>query len=186
MPSDRALEHRAAAELVEVGEQLLGLAFDLVGEVLDVPRAAERVGDVGDVGLVGDHLLGAQRDARRLLRRQRHRLVHRVGVQRLRAAEHAGQRLDRGAHDVDLGLLRGQRHPAVWVWNRSCSDRSQLGAVAVAQPAGPDPPGRAVLGDLLEEVDVGVEEERQPRSERVDRQTRPATPARRRRTRWPA
>ena len=71
---DRTLEHRAVAELVEVGEQLLGLSLDLVGERLDVPRPAERIGDVGDVGLVGDHLLGAQRDARRLLGRQRHAL----------------------------------------------------------------------------------------------------------------
>ena len=109
--ADRALQHRAVAQSVEVGEQLLGLAFHLVGQRLDEVRTTERVGDVGDVGLVGDHLLRAQGDPRRLLGRQRHRLVHRVGVQRLRAAEHAGQRLDRRAHDVDLGLLSGQRHP---------------------------------------------------------------------------
>jgi hypothetical protein len=42
--------------------------------------------------------------------------------------------------------------------------------VGVAQLARPDPPGRAVLRDLLEEVDVGVEEEAQPRGEVVDRQ----------------
>ena len=83
------------AELVEVGEQLLGLALHLVGQRLDEVRPAERVGDVGHVRLVGDDLLRAQGDARRLLGRQRQRLVHRVGVQRLRPAEHAGQRLDR-------------------------------------------------------------------------------------------
>ena len=60
--------------------------------------------------------------------------------------------------------------PAVWVWKRSCIDRSSCGAVALLHPPGPDPPGGPVLGDLLEEVDVGVEEERQPRRERVDRQ----------------
>jgi hypothetical protein len=42
------------------------------------------------------------------------------------------------------------------------------GAVAVAQLARPDPPGRAVLRDLLKEIDVGVEEKRQPRRELVD------------------
>jgi hypothetical protein len=31
-------------------------------------------------------------------------------VQALGAAEHAGERLDRGAGDVDLGLLGGERH----------------------------------------------------------------------------
>ena len=43
-----------------------------------------------------------------------------------------------------------------------------LGAVDVAHPARPDPAGRAELGDLLEEVDVRVEEERQPGGEDVD------------------
>ncbi len=41
-------------------------------------------------------------------------------------------------------------------------------AVAVAQPARPDPAGGAELRDLLEQVDVRVEEERQPRGEDVD------------------
>ena len=110
--------------------------------------------------------------ARRLLCRQRHRLVHRVGVQALRTAEHPGERLDRRAHDVQLRLLRGQRHA------RSLGVEAQHqravvgGAVAVAQPPRPDPPGGPVLGDLLEEVDVGVEEERQPRREGVNRQPR--------------
>jgi hypothetical protein len=45
-----------------------------------------------------------------------------------------------------------------------------LGAIAVAQLARPDPAGRAVLGDLLEEVEMGVEEEREPRREVVDAQ----------------
>jgi len=43
-----------------------------------------------------------------------------------------------------------------------------LGAVDVAQPTRPDPPRRTELGDLLEEVDVGVEEERQARRELLD------------------
>ena len=41
-------------------------------------------------------------------------------------------------------------------------------AVLVAYPPGPDATRGAVLGDLLEEVDVRVEEEAQPRRERVD------------------
>ena len=59
--------------------------------------------------LVRDHLLGAQRDPHRVLGRQRERLVERVRVQRLRPAEHRRERLDRGAHDVHLRLLRRQR-----------------------------------------------------------------------------
>jgi hypothetical protein len=42
--------------------------------------------------------------------------------------------------------------------------------VAVAQPPGPDAPRRPELRDLLEQIDVGIEEERQPRRERVDGQ----------------
>ena len=57
-----------------------------------------------------DDLLRAQRQRRRLRGRQRQRLVERVGVQRLRAAEHRRQRLQRRAHDVVVRLLRGQRH----------------------------------------------------------------------------
>ena len=69
---------------------------------------AERIDRVGHAGLGGDDLLRAQRDARRLLGRQRERLVAPVAVQRLRAAEHRGQRLERDADDVVVGLLRGQ------------------------------------------------------------------------------
>src|SRR3954447_1562194 len=41
-------------------------------------------------------------------------------------------------------------------------------AVALLQLTRPDPPGRAVLRDLLEEVEMRVEEEREPRREVVD------------------
>ena len=60
--------------------------------------------------------------------------------------------------------------PAVWVWKRNWSERLELRAIAITQPTSPDAPSGAVLGDLLEEIDVGVEEERQSRCERVDRQ----------------
>ena len=98
-------EHGAVAPTVEAGENLLGLTFHLVGERLDEPRAPEGVRYVRDPGLVGDDLLGAQRDAGRLLGGQRQDLVHRIGMQALGPSEHAGQCLDGGADDVDLGLL---------------------------------------------------------------------------------
>ena len=93
----------------------------------------------------------------------------RVGVQRLRAAEHRGQRLDRRAHDVVQRLLRGQRHPRGL--GVEAHQQRALGSCApkrLPQLARPDPPRGAVLGDLLEEVDVGVEEEAQARREIVD------------------
>ena len=69
-------------------EDLLRLPFDLVGERLHVVRATQRVGDVGHVGLLGDHLLRPEGDRRRLLGGQGQGLVEGVGVERLGASEH--------------------------------------------------------------------------------------------------
>ncbi len=139
-----------------------------VGHLLDEPRPAQRIDRVGDAGLFGNDLLGPQGDLRRLLGGECVDLVERVRVQALRAAQHRRQRLDRRAHDVVLRLLGGQRH------SRRLGVEAQLhrplvpGPVAIPHPPGPDPAGGAELGDLLEEVDVRVEEERQARGERVD------------------
>ncbi len=89
-------------------------------------------------------------------------------MQRLRSAEHARQRLDCGSHDVVERLLGSQRYTG-----RLCVEAHQpralvLGAERLAQLSRPDAPRRAVLGDLLEEIDLGVEEERQARCEIVD------------------
>ena len=58
--------------------------------------------------------------------------------------------------------------PAVWVWKRSIQERGIFGGEAVAHDARPDAAGGAELGDLFEEVVVGVEEEGEPRREAVD------------------
>ena len=58
--------------------------------------------------------------------------------------------------------------PPVWVWNRSRVDSLVLGPEALGHDLGPHPPGGPVLGHLLEEVVVGVPEEAEPGSERVD------------------
>ena len=71
--------------------------------------AADRVDGVRDAAFVQQDLLRAQRHGGALLGRQRERFVLAVAVQRLRAAEHGRQRLQRHAHDVVVGLLRGQR-----------------------------------------------------------------------------
>ena len=118
-----------------------------------------------------------------LRRRQREHLVQRVRVQRVRAGEHRGQRLDRGAHDVVVRLLRGERDPGGLGVEAQPLRPLGLRAVHVAHPARPDPPRGAQLRDLLEEVDVRVEEERQPRREPVDRPGRGTCPARRSRSR---
>ena len=104
---------------------------------------------------------------RGVLGRQRQRLVPAVAVQRLRAAEHRGQRLQRHAHDVVVGLLRGQR-AAGRLRVEAQLLRARVGrAEPLAHDARPQPPRRAELRDLLEEIVVGVEEEREPLPERV-------------------
>ena len=70
-----------AAELVDPLDQLAGALLELGRERLDVVGAAERVGRLGRARLVHQHLLGAQRDRRRVLAGQRERLVEAVRVQ---------------------------------------------------------------------------------------------------------
>ena len=98
-----------AAQLVDLGDQPLRLFLQRVGQLLDVVRAAERIGRGRDAGLGREDLLGAERKGRRLLGRQRERLVERVRVQRLAAAGGGGERLQRHPHDVVQRLLGRQR-----------------------------------------------------------------------------
>ena len=101
---------------------------------------------------------------------QPQRLVARVGVQRLRAAQHRRQRLQRHAHDVVLRLLRRQRRAAGLRVEAQLQRIRVLRAKAIAHEARPQPPRRAELGDFFEEVVVRVEEERELRREVVDLQ----------------
>ena len=89
-------------------------------------------------------------------------------MQRLRAAEHRRHRLQRDAHDVVVRLLRGQRHAGGL---RVRAEHQRLGLLrveALLHQRRPETAGGAELRDLLEEVRVHVEEERQPRGEVVD------------------
>src|SRR5207247_4897551 len=58
---------------------------------------------------VGDDLLRPKSDGGGEFRGQGPSFVERIGVERLRATKHRGEGLNRGAHDVVVGLLRGQR-----------------------------------------------------------------------------
>src|SRR5947199_46057 len=71
-------------------------------------------------------------------------------------------RCERGAGDVELGLLGGQRHAGGLCVEAQLPRPLVLRAVLLTHPARPDAASRAELGDLLEEVDVRVEEERKP------------------------
>ena len=85
-----------------------GAALDFVGQSLDKVGTAERIDCVGDAGFVGDDLLGAQGDGGGEFRGQRPGFIQRIGVQRLRAAQNGGERLNRRSNDVVVRLLRGE------------------------------------------------------------------------------
>ena len=157
----------APVDLVEVAPHL---ALGLVGQGLDEPRAAERVDRGVDAGLLGDDLLLAEGEQRGLGGRHGERLVVGVGVERLGPAQDAGQRLERDPGQVVERLLRGQRHAGGLGVEAHPGAALVLGAVALGHQVVPDPPAGPELGDLLEEVAVAVEEERQPRREVVDAQ----------------
>ncbi len=112
------------------------------------------------------------RSARRadVLGRQPERLVARVRVQRLGAAAHRRQRLDRHPHDVVLRLLGGERRARGLGVEAQPERALVVRRVALAHQLGPQPPRGAELRHLLEEVVVGVEEEREARGEVVDRE----------------
>ena len=135
---------------------------------LDRVGASERVHGIGDPRLVGEHLLGAKRDAHGRFAGQRERLVHRVGVERLAAAEDRGEGLDGDADDVVLRLLGGERAPRGLGMEAKHLGARVPGLEALAHDARPHPAGRPELGHLLEEIVVGVEEERELRREVID------------------
>ena len=92
-------------------------------------------------------------------------------MQRLRAPEDTRERLDGGPDDVELGLLRGARASRGLRVEPEPRRPFLLRAELVAHHLGPDPAGGAELRDLLEEVVVRVEEEREPRSELIHVET---------------
>ena len=94
-----------------------------------------------------------------------------IGVEALGAPHHPGQRLERHPGNVDLGLLRGQRHPGRLGVESKLEAALVGGSIAVAHPLGPDATSGPELAHLLEEVHMAVEEETQPRCEGVHRKT---------------
>src|SRR5438876_8121720 len=166
-----------AAELLNPIEVSVGLILQLVREGFEEVGPAERIDRVRDAALVGEDLLGSERDAGRGLGRHLIGLVVRVRMEGLRPAEDRGERLDRRPDDVDLGLLRGQADAGRL---RVVSEEPRtrvLRAERVPHLAGPDPAGRAVLREFLEQIVVRVEEERQAGREVVHLESAVHAPA---------
>ena len=97
----------SAALVLNLLHELHHRGFNIIGHGLHDVGPGEGVNCLGHVRLIGDDLLSAQRQARRLLARQGKCLVEGVGVQRLGASQNRAQALQSDAHHVDLGLLCG-------------------------------------------------------------------------------
>ena len=156
-----------AAQRLDLVDQLARLGDQAGGQRFDVVAAGQRIDDLGDAGLVLEDELGVARDARGGGRRQRDRLVERIGVQRLRAAQHRRHRLVGGADHVVVGVLLGERH-ARGLAVRAQRQRIGLLGLERLDQLGPQEARGAELGHFHEEVHADAEEEREPRREGVD------------------
>ena len=96
------------AHPINLLEFLPAQGLEPVGQGFHVVTPCERIDRFGDPGLAGDDLLRTQRQQRGIGRGQGVRLVESVRVEGLRPPEHGCQRLEGGAHQVDLRLLRSQ------------------------------------------------------------------------------
>ncbi len=164
-----------AAELLDLVDELRRLVRERVRQRLDVVAAAERVDDVGDAGLLGEDQLRVAGDPGRELRRQRERLVERVRVQALRAAERGRHRLVGRADDVVVRVVLGERD-ARRLAVRPQHHRARLGRAELPDQLRPQEPRRPQLGDLHEEVHADRKEEGETPGEGVDVEARDPSP----------
>src|SRR5438105_14241577 len=103
-------------------------------------------------------LLRAQRDGCGFLTRQGVSFVKRVGMQGLCSPQYRRQALQRGPHDVVVGLLPGQRAPRGLGVSAKLPATLVLGSISIAHHVRPNGPCSAELSDFLEEIVMGVEE----------------------------
>ena len=92
-------------------------------------------------------------------------------MQRVCASEHSGQGFDRGAYHVVRGLRGGQTDTGGLGVEPQPHGSVVGGAIYIAQPSRPDPARSPEFCDLFEEVNVGIEEERQSGCEGVHLET---------------
>src|SRR6266702_7276671 len=158
---DRAKHSHATRRLVEPGNSRkisIRRLLDLVGQRLHVIRPCQRIDGVNHAAFVCDHLLCSQSDSRRLLSRQRERLVEAIRVQALRPAQHRGQRLQCSAHNIVLRLLRGERRPRSLRMEPQRPTLRLFGTELFAHNVRPHPPRRTKLRNLFQQIVMRVEE----------------------------
>src|SRR5258708_11930234 len=151
-----------AAHGVETVKILESAFFHVQGELFHEVGTAQRVHGLGHAGFVSDDLLRAQGDTGSVGGGQRQGFIVGVGVQRLSTAQHRGQGLYGHAGNVVHGLLRGERDASGLSVEAHQPSALLFGAEAVFHQPVPDFARGAELGDLLEEIVVGIEEEAEP------------------------
>ena len=152
----------------------------------DRVRARDRIDRVRHAGFMRDDLLRAQRNQRRIFRRQRQRFIERIRMQRLASAEHRRERLDRHAHNIIFRLLRRERR-ARRLRVKSQQQRPRIACrKSFRHDARPQPPRRAILRDFFQQVAVRVEEKRKLRRKFIDVQAPRQSPPARTRSHSPA
>src|SRR5436309_6569883 len=111
-----------------------------------------------------------------MLRRQCQRLVQRICVERLRSAQYCRQRLNRNTNDIVVGLLRSER-TSCRLRVESKHRRTRIVRVeSLRHYPVPDFSGGPILRDLLEQIVVRVEKEREARRKIVHVETGAARP----------
>src|SRR5208337_4348590 len=152
---------------IDAADVVPGALLDFVGEGFEEIGAAKGIDGVGDAGFVGDDLLGAQGEGGGEFGGEGPGFVEGIGVQGLRAAKNSSKGLNGGADDVVHRLLRGEG-AAGGLRVETQGETARVGGfVPLGHRFVPDPASGAVLGDFLEEIVVGVEEEGELRDELV-------------------
>ena len=148
-----------------------GCPRELIGQPLNVERAAPQIDNAGYSALLREHELRIAGDAGGKIRRQCKRLVQRIGVQRLRVSLRRCHRLDSGAHHV-VEYVLGCKRPAGGLAMGAQRQRARvLGGERLHQLC-PEQARRPQLRDLHEEVHADRPEERDARRKPVDIETR--------------
>jgi len=65
---------------IDFSDVLLGLCFQLIGQIFNVVRARQGIDGVSNAGLISNNLLGAQGKLGRFLSGEGQRFVHGIGV----------------------------------------------------------------------------------------------------------
>ena len=161
-----------STDLIDPVEVAARLLLDSVREPLDEIAPPERVDGVGHPAFLREDLLRAQGDPSGVLGRELEGFVVGVGVERLGAAHHPGERLYRGTDHVQLRLLRRAGASRGLGVEPEPERPLPLRPEPVLHHVSPDPTRGAELRDLLKEIVVGVEKEGESRRELIDGKSR--------------